>query len=51
MAVNVLKTVLLWHMFMCTYKLGFILSGKAQEFEVGGDIVGCTYYNMDDNTE
>jgi hypothetical protein len=36
---------------MYAYKLGFILSGKAQEFKVGGVIPGCMYYSKDDNTE
>jgi hypothetical protein len=41
---------------MYAYKLGFILSGKAQEFKVGGVIPGCgtpgcMYYRKDDNTE
>jgi len=36
---------------MYAYKLGFILSGKAREFKVGGAIPGCMYYSKDDNTE
>jgi hypothetical protein len=35
-------------MYAC--RLGFILSGKAQEFKVGGVIPGCMYYSKDENT-
>jgi len=36
---------------MYAYKLGFILSGKAQQFKVGGVIPGCMYYSKDNSTE
>jgi hypothetical protein len=35
---------------MYVYKLYFILSGKTQEFKVGGVIAGGTYYSKDDST-
>jgi len=35
---------------MYAYKLGFILSGKEQEFKVGGVVPGCMYCSKYDNT-